>query len=478
MDNKDNTNALPLAKAKSNWVLILTSFGAFMAMLDSMVIATASTAIRSDLAISIGGLQWCMNAYNITIAAFLLVGAAIGDRLGHKRIYIVGLAIFVLGSISCALSGNVQILIVSRIIQGLGASMLTPLAMAILTAATPPTERGKALGIFSGVSGLALIAGPLLGGVIAAKLTWRWIFWVNVPFGIVAIFLSLWKLPPTFGNGRKFSIVDSLLIMLSSAGVVWTLTESVQKDVKLSTWIIGAMSIAFGVVFILRQKLTANVMIPLKFFKSQLFSAGILSCFLLYASMYGVVFFLPQFLQVSHGADALAAGLQLLPWTATLFLVAPIAGKIVDKIGERPVAVAGMALQAIGYGWIALTVEPIKPYYMMVIPLILSGAGISMAGPALQKAVLSTIDRHELGRAAGIFNMFRLLGGAAGIAVAVVIFYHYGNISTPKSFADGFIASIIGACVISLLGVMLSILLRPALLESKKRDDPSSSESL
>lgn len=461
----NNVGALSSGKSgKVNWVLLLTSFGAFMAMLDAMVIATASTSIRNDLGISIGELQWCMNAYNITIAALLLIGAAFGDRLGHKKLYITGLGIFVLGSIFCALSGNVEMLITSRIVQGIGGSVITPLAMAILTSSIPPEQRGKALGIFSGIGGLALIAGPLLGGVIAAKLTWQWIFWINVPFGIVAILLSLKKLPSTYGKGSKFSLLDSILIMLSSAGIIYALTDSAQQEVQSSTWTIGAISIVLGLIFVVRQRRPENAMIPLTFFKARTFSAGILASFLLYASMYGAVFFLPQYLQVSNGASALTAGLELLPWTAMLFLVAPIAGKAVDKVGERPIAIVGLGLQGLGYAWIAMTVAPGTPYWTMIIPFILSGAGISMAGPALQKAVLGSIDRRELGKGAGIFNMFRLLGGAAGIAICVVVFYRYGNMTTTASFANGCIAATLGASVISFLGAILSGLLRPAMV--------------
>jgi EmrB/QacA subfamily drug resistance transporter len=477
----NNVDARSSGKSgKLNWVLILTSFGSFMAMLDAMVIATASTAIRGDLGISIGDLQWCTNAYNITIAALLLIGAAAGDRFGHKKLYILGLAVFVLGSIFSALSGNVQMLIGSRIIQGIGGSVITPLAMAILTSSVSPAERGKALGIFSGISGLALIAGPLLGGVIAAKLTWQWIFWINVPFGILAILLSLRKLPSTYGKASKFSLVDAILIMISSVGVIWALTDSAQKDVQSSTWIIGAISIVLGLVFVFRQKRTENAMIPLTFFKTRSFSAAIAASFLLYASMFAAVFFLPQYLQVATGADALTAGLELLPWTVMLFFVAPIAGKAVDKVGERSIAIAGLVLQGLGYAWIALTIQLGSPYWTMIIPFILSGAGISMAGPALQKAVLGSVDMRDLGKAAGIFNMFRLLGGASGVTICVVIFYHYGTISTTTSFANGCIAATIGASVISLLGALLSVPLRPAILvrPDSKVVTPNSTEQL
>ncbi|GAY78728.1 hypothetical protein NBRC111894_4282 [Sporolactobacillus inulinus] len=457
----------PMVNKQTNptWVLVLTSLGFFMAMMDSMIVTTASTAIRNDFGISVGELQWALNAYNITIAAVLLIGVSIGDRIGHRRLYNIGLFIFVLGSVFCALSSNIDLLIASRVIEGIGASVMTPMSMAILTASIPPSERGKALGIWSGIGGLALIVGPALGGLIVAKLAWQWIFWINVPIGLIGIYLSQRKLPETQLQDNQLNIIDSILIVLSSAGIIWALSESTSKMIQNSTLIVGVLSIVLGVVFVLRQRYEKRPMIPLSFFKSWTFSGGVISTFLLYASMYGVVFFLPQYLQVADKSNALIAGLQLLPWTGTLVIIAPIAGKAVDKFGERLVAITGLLLQGIGYLWIVLSSVPGNPYWLMIIPLIVAGAGISMAGPALQKAALGSVSRAEIAKASGIYNMFRLLGGAVGITVSVIIFYAFGDIVTTTAFTNGFSAAMIGSSVLSLLGILSSVGLRSTLVK-------------
>lgn len=444
-------------KINSTWVLALTSLGFFMSMMDSMIVTTASTAIRNDFNISVDQLQWALNAYNVTIAAFLLVGVALGDRLGHRRIYNIGIFIFVLGSIFCALSTNITSLVISRIVEGIGASVITPMSMAILTTALPTAERGKALGIWSGIGGLALIVGPSLGGLIVAKLAWQWIFWINVPIGLIGIYLSQRKLPETKFSGIRINVIDSILIVFASTGLIWALSESTSQQVPLSMILIGILSIILGIVFILRQKREATPMIPLQFFKSLSFTGGNIATFLLYASMYGVVFFLPQYLQIANKTNALVAGMQLLPWTGTLVIVAPFAGRAVDKFGERLIAGIGLLLQGIGYLWIALEVAPGNSYWFMVVPLMLAGVGLSMGGPALQKAVIGAVGRSQIGKASGIYNMFRLFGGAVGVVISVIIFYSFGDIVSIIAFAHGFSASMLGAGILSLLGI-LSIL--------------------
>lgn len=277
----------------SKWVLALTSLGFFMSMMDSMIVTTASTAIRNDFGISVSQLQWALNAYNVTIAAVLLFGVSLGDKIGHRRMYNIGIFIFVVGSVICALSNNITILIVARIIEGAGASVITPMSMAILTSALRPEERGKGLGIWSGIGGFALIIGPALGGMIVAKLTWQWIFWINVPIGLVGIYLSQRKLPETSVKGAKLNVLDSVLIILASAGLIWALSESKSKNISASTIVIGVVSLILGIIFLIRQRKESAPMVPLNLFKSFPFGGGNAATFLLYASMYGVVFFSP-----------------------------------------------------------------------------------------------------------------------------------------------------------------------------------------
>ncbi|MFD1420907.1 MFS transporter [Lactiplantibacillus songbeiensis] len=438
---------------KDRWVLGLTSLGFFMAMMDAMIVTTASTAIRTEFQISVGLLQWALNAYNITIAAVLLVGVALGERWGRRKIYNWGIFIFTIGSVLCALANNIEWLIAARIVEGLGASVMTPMSMAILTNAVPANQRGRALGIWSGIGGLALIVGPSLGGLIVAQLTWQWIFWLNVPVGIMAIGLSQHHLPESHGQNEPIKLIDNLLLIMAMAGLVWALSAStsVTGTSQLGlVVVIGLVSVGCGIGFIYRQAIDPLPMLPLTLFHNPTFTGGNLATACLYGSMYGVVFFLPQYLQVSQRATALTAGLALLPWTGTLVVVAPFAGRAVDRFGDRWVATLGLVLQGVGYLLIALLVH--QSYLWLVLPLMIAGVGLSMAGPALQKAVLGAVPRVMIGKAAGVYNVFRLLGGALGTTVAVMIFYQYSG--TP--FSSGFQATMLGTAVLSFLGVIWS----------------------
>ncbi len=444
-------------QAKYAWILVLTSLGFFMSMMDSMIVTTASTAIRTDFNISVDQLQWALNAYNITIAAVLLVGVSLGERIGRRKIYNIGILIFTIGSILCALSTNITFLVLARVIEGIGASVMTPMSMAILTNSLPVEQRGKALGIWSGIGGLALIVGPSLGGFIVAKFVWQWIFWINVPIGIIAIFLSNKLLPESVGNSEKVGIVDSLLIIFVSAGIVWSLSDFTSQQLNYLPLLVGTFSIMIGLWFIIRQKHESQPMIPLKYFRSSTFLGGNVATFLLYAAMYGVVFFLPQFLQVVGGANPLQAGLEILPWTGTLVIVAPFAGKAVDKYGEKTIANVGLLLQGIGYFLLMIFVDKSSSYVVMIIPLAIAGVGLSMAGPALQKAVLGAVEPSAIGKASGIYNVFRLLGGAVGTTISVIVFYKFGSIATATTFTNGFRSAMFSAGLLSMIGILFSL---------------------
>ena len=444
-------------KVNSSAIIILTSLGFFMSMIDSMIVTTATTAIRNNFQISVNLLQWLLNIYNITIAALLLVGVSLGEKIGRKKVYLIGIAIFTIASIFCALSNNIIELIISRMIQAVGACVMTPMSMAILTHSLPANIRGKALGIWSGIGGLALIVGPVLGGFIVATLSWQWIFWINLPIGIITIYFAHRLLPESKGKEDKLNFTDFLLITISSAGIIWSLSEITTQTSHIITTITGLSCLVLGILFIIRQKMTTTPMIPLILFHSKVFTNGNIATFLLYASMFGVLFFLPQYFLVFEKTNPLMAGLQLLPWTATLVVIAPFAGNAVDKFGEKTIATLGLFLQGIGYLLIIFLVNLTNSYIAMAIPLMIAGMGLSMAGPALQKSVLSAVEPIYLGKASGIYNIFRLFGGAIGTTISVIIFNIFGGITNSLAFAQGFDAVLITTGVISLLGIVFSL---------------------
>jgi EmrB/QacA subfamily drug resistance transporter len=445
----------PSEKALKTWVLVLTSVASLMVALDALVVTTALSTIRIDLGASIEALQWTMNAYNLSFAVLLLTGAALGDRLGRRRIFIAGLVLFVAASAACALARSAGFLIAARAVQGAGAALVMPLAMALLSAAYPPQERGKALGIFSGLTGLALIAGPVLGGVVAEGIAWQWIFWINIPIGLVAIPLARSRIPESFGPATAVDIPGVVLVTGAALGLVWGLMRGDNAG-WTSPEVAAALVAGFllAVAFVAWELRASAPMLPMRLFRSRAFSSGNAASFLYSASLYGTVFFMAQFLQTALGYGPFGAGLRLLPWTATLFVFAPIAGTLVNRVGERSLIVFGLILQAIGMAWIAVIAAPDVAYATLVAPLIIAGAGVSVAMPAAQNAVLSSVAQTEIGKASGAFNMLRFLGGVSGIAIAVAVFAGNGNFGSPQAFSAGFAPAIGIAAVLSLLGAV------------------------
>ena len=408
---------------KERWVLILTSIASLMVALDVLVVSTALSSIREHLHASISQLEWTLNAYSLSFAVLLITGSALGDRLGRRRTFAAGLGMFVAASAACALAPNIGLLIAARAVQGCAAAVIAPLSLSLLTASVPPQRRGKAMGIYSGITGLAVLGGPVLGGAVTQGLAWQWIFWLNVPIGLIAIPLVLTRLNESYGAKTRFDTRGLVLITAATFGIVWGLMRGNRigwGSAETLTALIGGALMT--VAFILTEIRTAQPMLPMRLFRSRSFSAGSTSMFLLSCSLFGAVFFMAQFLQVTLHQGPLDSGLKLLPWTATLFVIAPIAGAAVDRIGERPLVVTGLTLQGAGMAWIALIARAGLPYTHLIALLVIAGAGISMAMPAAQTAVVGAARPEDLGSAAGAFTMMRQLGGVFGLAIVVAVF--------------------------------------------------------
>ncbi len=445
-------------KTRKFWVLALASVASCMVALDALVVTTALSAIRLDLGASVEALEWTVNAYNLSFAVLLLTGTALGDRFGRRRMFACGIGLFASASVTCALATSVGWLIAARALQGAGAALVVPLAMALLSAAFPREERGRALGIFSGVTGVALIAGPVVGGAVAQGLAWQWIFWINLPIAIIVIPLVAQRIEESFGPKTALDVPGLALVAGSALGLAWGLMRGNSAGwSSLEVVATLGVGLVLAIAFVGWELRARAPMVPIRFFRSHAFASGIASSFFFYASMYGVLFFLPQFLQTAQGHEPFGAGLRLLPWTATLFVVAPIAGNLVNRVGERPFVVTGLILQAVGMAWIGLIVTPSLAYVQLVAPLILAGAGVSMAMPAAQNAVLSSVTASEIGKASGTFNMLRYLGGVFGIAVLVAVFAQTGDVRSPQAFAAGF-ASVMGtAAALSLVAAIAGL---------------------
>jgi EmrB/QacA subfamily drug resistance transporter len=447
-------------KNMTRWVLVLTAVGSLMAALDTLVVSTALSTIRLDLGASVEQLEWTVNAYNLSFAVLLMTGAALGDRFGRRNFYALGLALFTAASAACALAPNVGVLIAARAVQGAGSALLMPLGLALLSAAFPPERRGAAIGIFSAITGLAVASGPLVGGAVVQGLAWQWIFWINVPIGLLAIPLVLTKMRESHGADSSLDLRGLGLVTGGVLGLVWGLVRGNQagwdSPEVLGTLVVGALLIAAFVAWELRAR---EPMLPMGFFRSRAFSAGNAAIFLTFASLFGAVFFYAQLLQTGLGYGPLGAGLRLMPWTATFMTVAPIAGALVDRVGERPFMVGGLTLQAVGLAWLALIAEPGMAYSQMLAPFIVGGVGVSMAIPAAQNSVLGSVAEDALGKAAGTNSMMRELGGVFGIAVVVAVFAGAGSYASAQAFVDGFSPAILVAAGLALGGAAAGLAL-------------------
>jgi EmrB/QacA subfamily drug resistance transporter len=441
-----------------NWVLGVTALASFMVALDSLVLTSALATIRADFGAAMETLQWTVNAYNLSFAVLLLTGAALGDRFGRRRMFAAGIALFMLASIACALSTSILALIAARAAQGIGAALVVPLAMALLSSTFSREERAWALGIFSGVTGFALIAGPAAGGAITEGFGWHWIFWINVPIGLIALVMVSTRLRENFGTLAGLDILGLVLVAAAAFALVWGLLRGNGSGWS-STEVMTALAagLLLTVAFIGWELRAEAPMVPLRLFRSRALSSGIAASLLFYAAMYGTLFLLPQFLQAALGYGPLGTGLRLLPWTATLFVTAPIAGAVVNRVGERPLVVAGLLMQAAGLGWIAMIVAPGVAYPAVIAPLLLAGVGVSMAMPAVQNAVLSSVTVPEMGKASGVFNMGRFLGGVVGVALLVTVFSASGATGSPATFGSGFAAAMRVAAALSLLGAVAGL---------------------
>ena len=437
------------------WILALAALAAFMTALDTLVVSTALSTIRVDLGASVEQLEWTVNAYNLSFAVLLMTAAALGDRFGRRRLFAGGIVLFTVASAACALAPSAGALIGARAVQGAGAAAVTTLALTLVGTAFGPERRGAALGIFFAVNGLAVASGPLVGGAVTEGLAWQWIFWLNVPLGLALAPLVLARIPESRGADSALDPRGLALVSAGVLGVVWALVRGNAagwgSPEVLAALLGGAALLA---AFVWWQLRAPAPMLPMRFFAVRAFSAGNAAIFCAVGALFCAVFFLAQFLQAGLGYGPLGAGLRLLPWTATLFFVAPVAGMLVDRFGERPFLVAGPALQAVGMGWIALIADAGMSYAQLIAPLMVAGVGISMSFPAAQNSVVGSVPPEAIGQAAGTNSTMRELGGVLGIALGVAAFAGAGSYGSPGAFSDGFAAAMWVSAGLSLLAAV------------------------
>ncbi|WP_405897204.1 MFS transporter [Streptomyces sp. NBC_00727] len=440
-----------VSKRNVLWTFLCCGLGVAMVSLDNLVVITALPAIRDSLGGDIRQLEWTVNAYTLTYAVLMLPGAALGDRFGRRRMFLVGLSVFTAASAAAALAPGIGALIAARAVQGLGAAALMPLNLTLLTAVAPAARRGAVLGALSAVEGLAIAMGPLLGGTVVEHLAWQWIFWINVPIGLLVLPLARWRLTESRGPNARLDLVGTVLAGTGLFGIVYGLIQGPADDwsgARVPAALTGGALVLGG--FVAWELRTAMPMFPMRLFRHRTFSGMNAAGLLMFAGMFGSVFLLTQFFQGPRGYSPMEAGLRILPWTIVPIFVAPLAGLLSDRIGGRPIVALGLAFQACGLGWIAARVSPDVSYPSLVPALVLCGLGMTFYFSPTANLVMGAVAEEDRGMASGAVNALRELGGVLGVAVLASVFTAHGDLATPDGFTHGMVPALwTGACLIA-----------------------------
>lgn len=437
------------------WALVITSVAGFMAALDNLVVTTALPSIREDLGGALHDLEWTVSAYTLTFAVLLMFGAALGDRFGRRRLFTVGLAVFTGASAAAALAPGLDALIAARAVQGVGAAIMMPLTLTLLTAAVPQAKRGMAYGIWGAVNGLAVASGPLIGGTLTEHVSWQWIFWLNVPLGLALLPLARLRLAESHAPGARLDAVGTLLASGGLFGIVYALVRGPIDGWSSATVLV---SLSAGVVllggFVRHGMRHKAPMLPMRLFRSRAFAGINAASLLMFLGMFGSIFLLSQYMQGVLGYSPTEAGLRMLPWTGMPMLISPLAGYLSDRIGGRPVVAAGLFLQAVGLAWYAVVVAPDATYTAQLPALIISGVGMSLYFAPASNLVMSSVRPQEQGIASGANNALREVGGALGIAVMSSIFSAQGGYDSGWDFVNGLEPALwVGSAVVALAAV-------------------------
>jgi EmrB/QacA subfamily drug resistance transporter len=446
--------------SRQRWTFAIVSIALFMVVLDNLVVTTALPSIRADLGATIQSLEWTVNAYTLSFAVLLLTGAALGDRFGRRRVFSIGLVVFTAASAAAALSPTTAVLIAARAVQGAGAAAVLPLTLTLLSEAFPAGRRGLVIGLWSGISGLGVAIGPLVGGAVVAGISWHWIFWLNVPIGLVLAPLAARRLTESHGPARELDVAGLVLGGLGLLGVVYGIVRGNElgwTSAPILTAIAAgaALLAAFG-AWELRAP---HPMLPLRFFRSRTFAAANGVGFVMYFGVFGSIFLLAPFLQVTQGLSPLEAGIRILPWTMMPMFVAPIAGALTERIGARPLMATGLALQSGALAWLAAVSSPTVPYAELILPFAMAGTGMALVFAPSANAVLGSVLPKEAGQASGATNAIRELGGVMGVAVLASVFSSHGSYASPQAYSDGMTAAVwVGAAVL-VAGALVALLI-------------------
>jgi EmrB/QacA subfamily drug resistance transporter len=457
------------------WTLVAVSFGLFMIMLDNTVVNVALPSIRADLGISISELEWVVNAYALTFGVLLLSGGKLADLLGRRRIFIAGLVIFTAASLWCGLADSAESLIAARSVQGVGAALLNPATLSIITATFPPRQRGTAIGIWAGVSALALAIGPMVGGILTERINWSWIFFVNIPVGVLAIVAARLFVDETRDTSREQRL--DLPGLVSSAVGLFALTYALIETNTYawgSTRVLGLLAVAAVslVAFVLLESRQRLPMLDLSLFRNPSFAGANAAMALVGLAMFGIFFFNSLFIQNILGYSAIETGATFLPMTVLIILVAPFAGRLSDRIGPRWLMGAGMTLLTVSLLLFG-TLDEGSTFWAIVPGLVVGGLGMGLTMAPTTAAAMGSVPVDKAGVGSAVINSMRQVGGSLGIAVMgtlIATTVTVGQLSPayPSQFVDGYHRALFAGAALLLGGAVLSVLtVRP-----RRRPEP------
>ncbi len=446
-------------RSRAVWAVVITGLALFMASLDNLVVSTALPVIRQHLHAGLSGLEWTVNAYTLTFAVLLLSAAAMGERFGRRRIFVLGIAVFTAASAVAALAPSIGVLVMARAVQGAGGAMIMPLSLTLLSAAVPPERRNVALGIWGAIGGAAVALGPLVGGAVTSGWSWQYIFWLNVPVGLVLIPLARWKLSESRGVRARLDLVGVALVSVGLLGVVLGLVDGNShgwtSTLVLTSFAVGAVSLITFMAWELRSE---HPMLDIRLFRDRGFASVNVTAMLFSFGMFGAIFFLVQFLQTVQGLSPLAAGVRILPWTAMPMLLAPVVGQLAERWGGKPLVVTGLSLQAVGLAWLATVTSPTVPYADLVVPFVICGIGMTLFFVPLASLVLGAVPRALEGVASGANAAFRELGGVLGIAVLGAIFSSHGSYASGQDYVNGMTVAVYAGAAVVAIGAVAAML--------------------
>ncbi|MET0812058.1 MAG: MFS transporter [Microbacterium sp.] len=451
-------------------VVAAASVPMFMATLDNLVMTNALPVLHSELGATVEELQWFVNAYTLAFAGFILVAAALGDRFGRRTVFIAGIAIFGIGSVLAALSGDPGSLIAARALQGFGAAGVLPLSLALISGGVAPERRPLAIGIWGGISGLGVAVGPLVGGAVMEGWSWQAIFWINVPVAIVAIPLALYALNNDFGLKARVDVIGAALAGVGVLALVHAIVRG-NDDGWDSLGVIA--EIVAGslllVAFVWWQTRAKAPLVPLRLFRDRSFSVTNIVGFAFSFGTFGAVFILIQYMQVVQGSTPLEAAVQTTPWTLAPMFVAPLAGIIAPRVGTRALMVSGLALQGGALLWLGLILSPTLDYGLLVAPFIMAGVGMGLVFAPSATALLATLAPIDHAKASGVNSTVREIGIALGTAVMTAVFVGAGGELMPDLYVDAARpAVLVGATV--LFAAMIAALWLPAGTSGRRVD--------